>query len=144
MMNKLLMAGAVCALAFPAAAQDSTTVPFDGDTGDAAFAVETAIVNQGLVIDYVSHVGEMLSRTGADLGLGPSPVGEGAQIFVFCSSTVSRAVMEADPMNVSHCPYGIFVAEIDGQTVVGRRVYADESMAPVNALLEAIISEAVE
>lgn len=125
-------------------AQESATVPFDGDLGDAAFAVESAIVNRGLVIDYVSHVGEMMTRTGADLGLGPSPVGEDAQIFVFCSAVVSREVMEADPMNVSHCPYGIFVAEIGGQTLVGRRVYADESMAPVNTLLEGIVAEAME
>lgn len=127
-----------------ATAQEAATVPFEGDVEDAAFAVETAIVNQGLVIDFVSHVGEMLDRTGADLGLGPSPVGADARIFVFCSAAVSREVMEADPMNVSHCPYGIFVAELDGQTVVGRRVYAEDSMAPVNALLEGIIAEAAE
>ncbi|WGH79623.1 DUF302 domain-containing protein [Jannaschia ovalis] len=144
MIRHLLTAGAITLTAAAATAQEAATVPFDGEVEDAAFAVETAIVNQGLVIDFTSHVGEMMARTGADLGLGPSPVGDDAQVFVFCSATVSREVMEADPMNVSHCPYGIFVARIDGETLVGRRVYADPSMAPVNALLEGIIAEAVE
>ncbi|CTQ51222.1 DUF302 domain-containing protein [Jannaschia donghaensis] len=144
MIRTLATIGAFALSGVAAQAQDAATVPFDGDVEDAAFAVETAIVNQGLVIDFVSHVGEMLTRTGADLGLGPSPVGEGAQIFVFCSAAVSREVMEANPMNVAHCPYGIFVAQIDGETLVGRRVYDDASMAPVNALLEGIIAEATE
>ncbi|UWQ22415.1 DUF302 domain-containing protein [Jannaschia sp. W003] len=135
---------ALALLAAPAAAQEMATAPFDGGVEDAAFAVESAIVNRGLVIDFTSHVGEMMARTGADLGLGPSPVGEEAKIFVFCSAQVSREVMEADPSNIVHCPYGIFVAELDGQTTVGRRVYADESMAPVNALLEGIVAEATE
>lgn len=144
MIRLLTITGALALSTLAATAQEAATVAFDGDVGDASFAVESAIVNHGLVIDFVSHVGEMMTRTGADLGLGPSPVGEDAQIFVFCSATVSREVMEADPMNVSHCPYGIFVAEIDGRTLVGRRVYSDDSMAPVNALLEGIIAEAME
>lgn len=133
-----------CVLPMAATAQDVAVQTFDGDIDDATFAVEAAILNQGLVIDFVSHVGEMMDRTGADLGLGPSPVGSGAQVFVFCSATISRQVMEADPMNIAHCPYGIFVAENDGATVVGRRVYAAASMAPVNELLDQIIAEAVE
>ncbi|MFO6464316.1 DUF302 domain-containing protein [Jannaschia sp. KMU-145] len=144
MIRQFAIAGAATLMTVAAHAQEAATVVFDGDVGDAAFAVENAIVGQGLVIDFVSHVGEMMTRTGADLDLGPSPVGEDAQIFVFCSATISREVMEADPMNVSHCPYGIFVAEIGGETLVGRRVYAEESMAPVNALLEGIVTEATE
>lgn len=140
----LVSATALSVIATAAFSQEAMTVPFDGDVADASFAVESAIVNQGLVIDYVSHVGEMMARTGADLGLGPSPVGDDAQIFVFCSASVSREVMEADPMNVSHCPYGIFVAEIGGETLVGRRIYREDSMAPVNSLLEEIVAEATE
>lgn len=67
---KPLLLGALCVAlgATVAAAQDGTTTyPYDGSFEDAAFSVESAIVDQGLVIDYVSHVGEMLARTGADV-----------------------------------------------------------------------------
>lgn len=40
----------------------------EGSFDDVAFAVEQAIINEGLVIDLRSHVGEMLSRTKEDVG----------------------------------------------------------------------------
>ncbi|MBM2576310.1 DUF302 domain-containing protein [Jannaschia sp. Os4] len=135
---------ALALLAAPAAADEIVTIPFDGTADDADFVVASAIEAEGLVIDYVSNVGEMMERTGADLGLGPSPVGAGARSYLFCSATVSRAVMEADPMNMAHCPYAIFVAEIGGETVVGHKRYADQSMAPVNDLLARIAAGAAE
>ena len=66
-----------------------------------------------------------------------------ADIFVFCSATVSRQVMEADPMNIAHCPYGIFVADRDGQVIVGYRNYPEGPMQEVQALLDEIVQEAV-
>ena len=127
-----------------ALAQEIVTYPFDGSVEDADFVVSSAIQDEGLVIDYVSNVGAMLERTGADLGLGASPVGDGAKSYLFCSATISREVMEADPMNIAYCPYAVFVAEMDGAVVVGHRVYAEDSMAPVNALLEGIAKAATE
>ncbi len=127
----------------PTLADEIVTYPFDGTAEDAAFVVESAIQEQGLVIDYVSYIGQMMDRTGADLGLGPSPVG-GARAFLFCSATISREVMEADPMNIGHCPYAVFVAEIGDGIVVGHKVYAAESMAPVNDLLTRIAESAAE
>ena len=116
-------------------------VPFDGSFEDAAFAVETAIVGKGLVIDYVSHVGEMLNRTGGDVGSDVELFTE-ADIFVFCSAVVSRQVMEADPMNIAHCPYGIFVAETADGVMVGHRDYPDGEMQAVEDLLVEIVAEA--
>ena len=138
---------AICAVlslaASAAGAQEVLTYPVDGTVEDAAFLLESAIVGEGLVIDFTSHVGEMLARTGADMGAGGSPVGA-AQAFVFCSATVSREVMEADPANVAFCPYSVFAAEIDGRTVVGYRIYPGDSMAPVNELLARIVAAATE
>lgn len=144
-MKSLLLGGAVAILgAGLAAAQDGTTIyPFDGSFEDAAFSVESAIVGKGLVIDYVSHVGEMLARTGADVGSSVDLFTE-ADIFVFCSAVVSRKVMEADPMNIAHCPYGVFVAERDGEVMVGYRNYPDGAMQEVQALLDGIVREAVD
>ena len=130
-------------LALPGAALagETAVTSYDGSFEDATFAVESAIVDQGLVIDYVSHVGEMLNRTGADVG-SDQALFTAADIFVFCSAVVSREVMEADPMNVAHCPYGIFVAEMDGKVMIGRRDYPDGPMDKVEALLDGIIAEA--
>lgn len=135
---------AVLLLTLPFAAQAGETraVAFDGSFEDATFAVESAIVDQGLVIDYVSHVGEMLSRTGSDVG-SETKLFEAADIFVFCSAVISREMMEADPMNIAHCPYGVFVAETADGVMVGRRDYPDGAMDKVEALLDGIIDEAV-
>lgn len=126
----------------PVLAQDATTYPFDGSFDDATFAVETAIVGKGLVIDYRSHVGEMLNRTGADVG-SDIKVFDNADVFLFCPAVLSRKVMEADPMNIAHCPYGIFVTEREGQVSVGYRHLPDGAMQEVQTLLDDIAREVV-
>ena len=141
-MKRILVA--VClGLGTAAFAESPVVVPFDGSFEDASFAVESAIVNQGLVIDYVSHVGEMLARTGADVGSDTMLFKE-ADIFIFCSAVVSREVMEADPMNIAHCPYGVFVAENADGVMVGYRSYPDGPMQKVQNLLATIVAEATE
>ncbi|MEM7743277.1 MAG: DUF302 domain-containing protein [Pseudomonadota bacterium] len=135
------------ALALPAmaAADGARFYDYDGSFEDAAFAVETAIVGEGLVIDFVSHVGDMLNRTQADVG-GTVKLYENANIFLFCSAVVSRKVMEADPANIAHCPYGIFVTEAgdgSGAVQIGYREMPKGPMQDVEALLEKIVGEAM-
>jgi uncharacterized protein (DUF302 family) len=125
------------------AADQSVTYTFDGSFEDAAFAVESAIVGRGLVIDYVSHTGEMLARTAADVGSDVELFTE-ADIFLFCSAQLSREVMESDPMTIAHCPYGIFVAERGGEVMVGYRTYPEGEMQKVQSLLDEIVKEAME
>ena len=67
-----------------------------------------AIEGKGLVIDYESFVNRMLERTGKDVG-SARKLYAGAEAFVFCSAALSRKTMEADPANVSLCPYSIMV-----------------------------------
>lgn len=124
-------------------AGEAITYDYDGSFEDAAFSVESAIVGRGLVIDYVSHTGEMLNRTAADVGSDTELFTE-ADIFLFCSAQLSRKVMEADPMNIAHCPYGIFVAERAGAVMVGYRTYPDGPMQQVQSLLDEIVQEALE
>jgi len=65
-----------------------------------------AITERGLLLDHNSHVGQMLDRTGKDLGLTRKIFGpDQGQSFSFCSATLSRATMEADPFNIVFCPY---------------------------------------
>ncbi|MFV1876787.1 DUF302 domain-containing protein [Nioella sp.] len=136
-----LAAALAAATATGAMAQQAVTYPFDGSFEDAAFGVESAIVGRGLVIDYTSHVGEMLERTREDTGSDVVLFDE-ADIYLFCSAVVSRQVMEADPMNIANCPYGIFIASMEGEVMIGYRVMPEESMAPVMALLDELAREA--
>jgi len=138
-----LLASAV--VAAPAFAADWVTYPVDQSFDDAAFAVENAIIAKGLVIDNVSHVGDMLARTGADVG-SDVVLFEKADVFTFCSAAVSRAVMEADPTNIAFCPYGIYVYSMpgeEGKSYVGHRTYPEGAMKQVEALLGDIVEEAV-
>lgn len=140
-MKPLVLSALICCAA-PVLAQDAITYPFNGSFEDATFSVENAIVGQGLVIDYVSHTGEMLNRTAGDVG-SETKLFDAADVFLFCSAVLSRKVMEADPMNIAHCPYGIFVADREGQVVVGYRSYPQGPMQEVQALLDEIVQEAV-
>lgn len=136
----LVLGSAALAQDMPAPITYSADISFD----DAAFAVESAITNAGLVIEGTSHVGEMLARTKADVG-GNVDLFTHATVFTFCSAQVSRQVMEADPLNIQHCPYAIFVyatADAPAQITMGHRSYSG-TMAPVNDLLEKIIKDAL-
>jgi len=139
---KSIFLGLSCAFfAHAAFAQDATIYPTEDDFEDAAFAVESAILDRGLVIDYVSHTGEMLARTKEDVG-GAQDLFEAADIYLFCSASLSRQVMEADPMNVAHCPYGVFVTDRDGQVNIGYRNMPAGPMQVVQELLDSIAKEA--
>lgn len=58
----------------------------------------------------MADVGEMLERTMTDVG-GTATIFTQADIFLFCSASLSRKVMGADPANIEHCPSGITVME---------------------------------
>ena len=128
-------------LAAPLSAQDSTVYDVDGSFDDAAFGVEQAIIGRGLVVDWVSHVGEMLERTRDATG-SEVKIFDNADIFLFCSASVSRKVMEADPANIAHCPYAVFVTEKDGMVQVGYRNQPAGAMQDVQTLLDEIAREA--
>lgn len=118
---------------------------------DVRFDLENAIVNRGLVIDYVSHIGAMLNRTAADVG-SEAEIFANAQSMLFCSASLSRKAMEADPLNIAYCPYAVFVYEQPGQpgkVTVGYRELGETgsdasraALANVNALLDDIVREA--
>ena len=144
-MVRSLIAAATLALASPVQA-DMITRTVDASFDDIAFAVESAIVGRGLVLDHVSRVGEMLERTRADVG-GTRTLFDAANVYMFCSASLSRRVMEADPMNIEHCPYGITVMampDAPGKVIIGHRRYPDGPMQEVQALLSEIVAEAAE
>ncbi|TVP71399.1 MAG: DUF302 domain-containing protein [Rhodobacteraceae bacterium] len=144
-MQKLIgSAIAAMILAGPVVADGFFTVDIDAEFQDVVMDVEDAITNQGLVIDSISYVGQMLARTGPDLDADVE-LFKDAQIFSFCSATLSREVMEAKLRNLQFCPYNVYVyqsAEEGAPVVVGYREFNEPTMRPVNYLLQQIVAAA--
>lgn len=116
----------------------------EGEFEDISFSIENAIINAGLVIETHSQVGDMLARTKEDVG-GKKDIYENAELFSFCSSSVSREVMEADPLNIQYCPYSIFLFETPdapGKITVGHPSYGGTA-APAQKLLDDILADAL-
>ncbi|MDV7270976.1 DUF302 domain-containing protein [Thioclava sp. A2] len=135
----------LCLSATFANAGDGHFWTVEDDFDNVTFSVESAILDAGLVIDHTSHTGEMLERTKGDVG-ATRTIFTAADVFSFCSSKVSRAVMEIDPANVQFCPYNVFVferPEEPGQITVGFRDYPEGEMDMVEDLLGGIIKEAL-
>jgi len=125
----------------------------EGQFEDVRQDIEMAITDRGMIINNVSHIGNMLARTGKDLGAGKD-IFKQAEALEFCSATVSRRMMETDPHNIVFCPYIISIytlpAEKDKVYVAFRRplpVGTDESrqsLVAVEKLLEEIITDATQ
>ncbi|HBS49418.1 MAG TPA: DUF302 domain-containing protein [Rhodobacteraceae bacterium] len=144
-MKPIILGAALALAAHVAAAQDAVTYTVEQSFDDVEFGLENAIVNRGLVIDAVSHVGEMLERTRADVGSDVVLYKE-ADVYSFCSADLSRKVMEADPMNIQFCPYNVFIAQMADQpdkVMIGYRPMPEGPMKEVEALLDEIAREAV-
>ncbi|MFO7953231.1 DUF302 domain-containing protein [Thioalkalivibrio sp.] len=113
--------------------------------------VEEAIASEGLVINNVGHIADMLDRT-AEQESGEGIFLNGRSVD-FCSASYSRATMEADPHNMLFCPYIITVYELadePGTVYMGYTPVPEvgdeeskESLRNVNDLVERIIKEAL-
>ena len=92
----------------PAPAQSETVmeVTARGSFDDVKQQLVLAIENRGLIVNHESKVGEMLERTGKDLGVG-NRIYVRAEVLEFCSAALSRQVMEADARLLALCPYGL-------------------------------------
>jgi uncharacterized protein (DUF302 family) len=124
----------------------------DGSFDEIRDRVVFAVESQGLVVDHASKVGDMLARTGKDLGEAQQVFGR-AEVLEFCSALVSRRMVQADPQLLAFCPYGIAVYTLPGDaltTYVSYRRMVTNVATPVQksvlerveSLLEAIVEEA--
>jgi uncharacterized protein (DUF302 family) len=91
--------------------------------------VADAIINRGFVIDYTARIGEMLRRTGKDLG-AEKEVYTAADAIHFCSAKLSREMVEADPANIVLCPYILVVYELAGKPGIVHVAYRRMPVAP--------------
>jgi len=147
--SAVLLAGMTLA----AQAEDVRTYTKQAPFDDIKFELTNAIIDRGLAIDFTGQIGQMLERTGADVG-SAKPLYTHAEFVAFCSAKLSRAMMEADLTNVGFCPYVVFVYEAagkPGEIVIGyRRLPAGGSeasrkaLADIDALLDGIVRDAVK
>jgi len=112
--------------------------------------LELAITGTGIKINTIAHTGDMLIRTAKDVG-ATTVIYKHAEAFEFCSATISRATMEADPRNFMFCPYIIYVYQLSKDKEVvyisyrrptyGISKKSDAALKSVEKLLRNIISE---
>jgi len=124
-----------------------------GTFEDVRDAVDMAITGRGLVVNNVSHIGEMLERTGKDLG-GARQVYLKAEALEFCSAVASRKMMEVDADNIVFCPYVIAIYVLPENPKEVRVAYRKPQMVgstasrkalkEVDALLSGIVKEALQ
>ena len=144
-LKHIILAATLSVTGAVASAGEQISYTTDYSFDDVTFGLENAIIDAGLVIDHVSHTGDMLERTKGDVG-SDATLFLGADIYSFCSAKISREVMEADPMNVVFCPYDIFVVvrpDTPEVTTIGFRTFPQGPMKSVEALLDGIAKAAI-
>ncbi|MDA1090061.1 MAG: DUF302 domain-containing protein [Proteobacteria bacterium] len=124
-----------------------------GNFNEVKEAVADGILNRGFVIDYHGFVGNMLKRTGKDVGSAKA-LYKDAEFYQFCSASLTRKAIEADPRNIGYCPYVVVVYELAstaGTVHVGYRqpgmvgsAESKEAMATIDKLLDDIAREATK
>jgi len=108
--KKLLALCALLCLSLPVVAAENYIVVFktQGAYQDVRDSLEAAIEGKGLKVNHSNKIAAMLDRTGKDLGASKR-VYEEAEQLEFCSATLSREMMEADPHAIVMCPYIVAV-----------------------------------
>ena len=87
-----------------------------GSYGDVRDDLKDAIINRGLVVDFVGEIGNMLSRTSHAVGSvtegGEKSPYRHAQYFQFCAAQLTHDAVSANPHAIVNCPYVMFVYEM--------------------------------
>ena len=122
----------------------------EGTYEDVRQDLEDSITGKGIVISGISHVSDMLQRTGKDLGL-KGRIFEHAEAINFCSATISRNMMKIDPHNIVFCPYIIAIYSVPDKPGIVYLAYrrppalptkeSTEALAAVENLLKGIIED---
>lgn len=127
------------------AADEVVVKTVNGKFEDVRDSVAGAIEGKGLVVNFVAHVGDMLERTGKDVG-AKKQVYTKADVFEFCSAKFSRQMMESDPKLIAYCPYTVAVYALPDQPgkvhLAYRKLPQGATFAPVEALIKEIVAEA--
>ncbi|HEY9145355.1 MAG TPA: DUF302 domain-containing protein [Thiobacillus sp.] len=152
-MKKFLAVCAIACMPLSAMAADAYTVLFktQGTFQDVRDSLQFAIEGKGLKINHTNKIAEMLARTGPEIGATRQVYVDGEQ-FEFCSATISRKMMEADPNAMVMCPYIVSVYTVPNDKSVyiayrkpgpTRNPALKKALADVEKLLNDIIKQAM-
>lgn len=104
------------------------TISIEGTFDDVFDEFKNAIIGQGVTIDYIGNVDQMLERTSkaqvSSNGEKHEPVYLFAKYMQFCSSALTHKAVQANPQNLSMCPFLVFIYETTanpGHIVIGYR-----------------------
>lgn len=107
---------------------------------DVKMDLETAIEGKGLKIGAIGDLGDMLERTRIDLNAGPA-VYKSAHYMQFCSAVFAHKLAAADPKNLGHCPFLMFIFETaakPGEVVIGYRPLVRSGTPATRAMLDEV------
>jgi len=124
------------ALASPYAVYES-----ESDFDTVLDAAKNAIAERGLYINNVMHLGEMLERTGKDLGIGGALYTR-AESIEFCSATLSRKMIEENPHRLVNCPFILSIYTLPGQE--GKTYIVHRNIPPEETANSAAMREVAE
>ncbi|MEW6416242.1 MAG: DUF302 domain-containing protein [Pseudomonadota bacterium] len=152
-MKRIIAVCMLLALSLPALAGGAYSVvnKTQGAYQDVRDNLQMAIEGKGLKITNTNHIADMLERTGKDIG-ETRVVYENAEQFEFCSATISRHMMEADPHSIVMCPYSIVVYKVPGDANVyvayrkppaSKKPALKKALGELEALLQGIIKDAL-
>ena len=149
LLSGVLLAGGAANAALPGV----TVQSLKGSFTDVKERLVTAIENRGLVLNYTARIGDMLERTGKDIGRSRQ-IYANAEAVEFCSAAVSRSTMEADPRNIVFCPYAIAIYTLPNEpgkvylayrkALVTGSAQSMKSLREVGKLLDAIVLDAIK
>lgn len=153
-MIRRTLCAAAAGLALASAAEAADYAVYESDAGfdDVLDALKLSIEERGLYINNVMHLGEMLERTGKDLGM-EERVYARAESVEFCSALLSRRMTAEDPARIVNCPFIVAVYTLpddpDTTYVVHRVIPAAETerspvMREVADMLKAVAEGAVD
>lgn len=152
-LNKLLMVLVLGLAAIPAqvgAAGGYGVYESEAAFDDVLEGLKLAIEERGMYINNVMHMGEMLERTGKDLGMD-TPLYGRAESVEFCSAALSREMISEDPARIVNCPFIISVYSLPGKegiTYVAHRevpqdqIDGSQVMAKIAAMLKDVAAAA--
>jgi uncharacterized protein (DUF302 family) len=110
------LAAVAAALTLTTAAHAGGYAVYESDSSfqDVLDGLKLAIQERGMYINNVMHMGDMLERTGKDLGMDET-IYVNAESVEFCSAVLSRKMTAEDPARIVNCPFIVAVYTLPDQ-----------------------------
>ncbi|MGB5835353.1 MAG: DUF302 domain-containing protein [Thiohalocapsa sp.] len=152
MTPKRLMIVAFASIGIGFAAQAADYAVYESDSGfeDVMEGLKLAIQERGMYINNVMHMGEMLERTGKDLGENEL-IYTHADSIEFCSAVLSRKMTAEDPTRIVNCPFIVAVYTLPDRpdttyvvhrVIPGSEIESSAVMKEVAEMLEGVAESA--